>query len=296
MTPCAELLQAWLDRRLPDESRAWLQATAQALRRSPTDRELFLAISLVPRRIGKDDLDLSPADLSAAHEARAGWNPAGWSTDQAARLLLLSSMAGTPERLAARLEQLFRTADVAELITFYRGLPLYPEPQRHLARAREGVRTNMKAVFEAVAHANPYPREQFGDDAWNQMVVKAVFIGSALHRIDGLEQRRNADLARMLHDYAHERWAAHRDVSPELWRCVGPFADSSILDDLERLLLTGSEVERRSAALALVEAPGERARGLLQSHPALVAAVAAGALRWPDILDRKPDNRTEASP
>ena len=40
----------------------------------------------------------------------------------------------------------------------------------------------------------------------------------------------------MLRDYAHERWAAGRPVAPELWRCVGPFAEGAALDDLARVL------------------------------------------------------------
>ncbi|MFP5405942.1 MAG: EboA domain-containing protein, partial [Gammaproteobacteria bacterium] len=171
MTPHAELLHTWLRRQLSEEARGWLEEALESLRRSPSDRTLFLALGLVPRRVGKDDLALSPADLQAASAARAGWNPGGWSTDQAARLLLLlSDSADDSGRFAQRLEQLFRTADVGEAITLYRGLPLYPAPELHLARAREGVRTNMKAVFEAVAHDNPYPCEQFGEDAWNQMI------------------------------------------------------------------------------------------------------------------------------
>ena len=93
----------------------------------------------------------------------------------------------------------------------------------------------MRPIFEAVAHASPYPAEHFSEAMWNQMVVKALFIGSTLAPIQGLDQRRNADLARMLVDYAHERWAAARGVSPELWRCVGPFARRRYLHDLKRV-------------------------------------------------------------
>ncbi len=292
MTPHAELLSTWLNRQLNRPSRDWLEETQESLQRSPSERSIFLAIGLVPRRIGKHDLLLSQADLQAAQDARPGWYPTGWSTDQAARLMLLSSVADDPERFALLLEQLFRTADLGELITFYRGLPLYPAPGRHLARAREGARTNMKAVFEAVAHNNPYPAEEFAEDAWNQMVVKAVFVGSSLDRIDGLDRRRNPELARILRDYAHERWAAHRAVSPELWRCVGPFADAAglaglgtraeagALDDLERLLASGSATERRCAALALAECPAQRARRLLDTVPALAAAIERDEMNW----------------
>ena len=97
----------------------------------------------------------------------------------------------------------------------------------------------MRAVFEAVAHRSPYPKEQFAENRWNHMVLKALFVGSALHPIQGLEERANPTLARMLCDYAHERWAAGRPVSPELWRCVGPHADAEALADLQRVLATG---------------------------------------------------------
>ena len=135
-----------------------------------------------------------------------------------------------------RLDQLCATADVDELVAFYLGLAVYPDPPRHRLRAAEGLRTNMSVVFESVAHRNPYPAEQLSEEAWNQMVLKALFIGSPLHPIVGLDRRANSVLARMLCDYAHERWAAGRPVSPELWRCVGPFASGPLLADLGRVL------------------------------------------------------------
>jgi hypothetical protein len=177
-----ELLREWLRRQLPGDAADWLESQVAASR-AATDRSLFVAISLVHRRIGKADLDLSAKDAAAADTARKGWHPTGWSLDQAARVFLLLAAGGTPDHFAARLEQLFATADVSELIAFYRGLPLYPDQPRYVDRAGEGVRTNMKAVFEAVAHGNPYPAEQFSESRWNQMILKALFIGSALQPI-----------------------------------------------------------------------------------------------------------------
>jgi|SRR5579883_1306839 hypothetical protein len=285
-TTPAGLLQAWLRRQLPGDATDWLEAQAAAVAGGPSDRALFLAISLVHRRIGKADLALSADDVAAAEAARPGWRPAGWSVDQAARVFLLLASGGPPERFAERLEQLFVTADVGELIAFYRGLPLYPEQPRYVERAAEGVRTNMKAVFEAVAHNNPYPAEQFSEQRWNQMVVKALFIGSTLHPIQGLERRWNADLMRMLCDYAHERWAAGRSVSYELWRGVGPFADAAAIDDLARVLDRGAPVERQAAALALAESKHAEAARLLARDPALAAAVRGGEINW-DALAAK---------
>jgi hypothetical protein len=285
-TTPVELLQTWLRRQLPSEAADWLEAQALALKDAQTDRALFLAISLIHRRIGKADLALTPADVAAAEAARAGWRPAGWSLDQAARVFLLLTASGTPARFGERLEQLFVTADVGELIAFYRGLPLYPEQPRYVERAAEGVRTNMKAVFEAVAHNNPYPVEQFSEHRWNQMVVKALFIGSTLHPIEGLESRWNTDLMRMLVDYAHERWAAGRPVSYELWRGVGPYADSAAIADLARVLDIGGPVERQAAALALAANSNAEAAAVLGRDPALAVEVRGGNISW-DALAAK---------
>ena len=140
----------------------------------------------------------------------------------------------------------------------------------------------MTAVFCAVAHQNPYPKEQLPESAWNQMVLKALFVGVALDPIDGLDERANRALMRMLCEYAHERWSAGRAVSPELWRCVGPHADDSALGDLERVLEGDDERSRRAATLALRACPApesKRARELLERHPVTLADSAG----WSDL-------------
>jgi hypothetical protein len=123
---------------------------------------------------------------------------------------------------------------VGEQVTFHRGLPLYPEPERHLWRPRTVAARAIRAVFEAIAHGNPYPAEQFDETAWNQMCLKALFVGTTLHPVVGLDTRHNRALARMMADYAFERWAASRPVAWELWRCVGPDPDDRALSALTR--------------------------------------------------------------
>jgi hypothetical protein len=282
MTP-AELLQHWLQHQLSPPTRQWVDSQCELLSGTPRDRELYLAISLVSRKLGKDDLRLDPGDLEDANDARKDWDPRGWSVDQAGRILFLLSTRASSERFSGWLDQLCQTADVGELVAFYRGLPLYPDPPLHRLRAAEGVRSNMKAVFEAVAHRNPYPKEQLPEGAWNQMVLKALFVGSALHPIQGLDERGNPTLMRMLCDYAHERWAATRPVSPELWRGVGRHADEAALADLQRVLETGTTPERQAAALALADCPAPSARKLLSRHAELERAVASGAVTWESI-------------
>ena len=284
MSP-AQALEQWLVARLPGEAAAWLKDSAQRLRGSDGDKNLYMSVSLVPRKIGKADLALSAAELGQATAARPGWDPREWSLDQAARVYLLLAAGSDGATFSRRLDQLCATADVGELVAFYRGLPLYPDQRRHVLRAAEGVRTNMKAVFQAVAHRNPYPSEQLAEPAWNQMVLKALFIGTSLDPIVGLDRRANPALARMLCDYAHERWAAARPVSPELWRCVGPHARGDMLADLGRVLEKGTGPERAAAALALSSSPDPAASGLLWAYPELSVAVSDHKISWQAIAN-----------
>jgi len=200
-----------------------------------------------------------------------------------ARVMIVSNIhdpvaGGKP--FAERFRALCETADVAEAIALYRGLPLYPEPAALEAQVGEGLRSNVKAVFEAIAHHNPYPRQVFDQHRWNHMVLKALFIGSRLAPVEGLDERANAELARIMCDFAHERWAAGRPVPFEIWRCVGPFADDAAIRDLARVLSGGEDVERRAAALALSVCPDENAGKLLSGVPALSNEITSKKLTW----------------
>ncbi|MBA3518870.1 MAG: EboA domain-containing protein [Rhizobiales bacterium] len=279
----SRLLGDWLQRQLPESQFRWLRGELAKLDQG-RQRDLDIAFGLAPRKLGRADLALSAADLADADEARPGWDPRGWSVDEAARILALLEFGGGAEGFAKTFMQLCRTAEVGEAVALYRGLPLYPEPEKFEWQAGEGLRTSMRAVFEAIAHQSPFPKENFSQERWNHMVLKALFIGSALHPIQGLDERRNPELALILRDYAHERWAAGRPVTPELWRCLGPFAEGIMIDDLERVAGSQDPSERRAAALALSVSPDIRAPEILKSLPAEVALLRAGALSWENVL------------
>lgn len=263
-----ELLESWVKRTADPAAVEWLteQKRRNAIGGSGTDRTFFMSIGQVSRRMGKADLDLNSSDFEEADKVRPGWTPRGWSVDQASRLVLLLSST-SDDVFAGRLEKLCRSADISELLSYYRGLPLFPDQSAYVFRATEGLRSNIKSVFESVAHWNPYPMEQFEENAWNHMVLKAIFIGSPLYPIAGFEKRSNVNLARMLSHYAHERWAASRQVSPELWRGVGLFAHEieSGLSDLGRVLKSGRPVEQKAAMLALRDCPSPEAQAMINS-------------------------------
>jgi hypothetical protein len=280
-----DLLARCIARTVAGNAAEWL---SQMLRQvsSADDAALVRALGLAPRRLGRADLALVEQDFREAESLRSGWDLTGLSVDQGARIaLVLATFRGDEARFARTVESLCRTAEVNELIAYYRGLAVFPAAGLLVDRAREGVRSAITPVFEAVAHRNPFPRAMFDMDGWNQMVLKALFIGTTLDPIQGLDERANPDLAAMLVDYAHERWAAGRPVSPELWRCVGPFADERAVDALARVLDSGASRERLAATLALRSCPHPRARQLLAQVPVFERDTAAG---WRKVADADP--------
>lgn len=277
----ASLLHSWLAARLSADALGWLDQQIASVAAGDRTLALGLAIGLAPRKVGKADFDLTAAEKEAGQHLRPGLDASGWSLDQGARILLaLSSFRGDEAAFAAGLDRVFATAEIGEQIALLKGLALFPAPKLFIARAAEGVRSAMQPVFEAVAHANPYPREEFSEAQWNQMVVKALFIGSRLAPIQGLDARRNADLARMLIDYADERRAAGRSISPELWRCVAPFATEKDVARLGAILRDGTEAEAAGAALALADCPLPSARDAIEARPDLASAIKDGQLTW----------------
>lgn len=217
------LMRDWLARQLDAERTRWFDAQLEAARGVSDATAFELTWGLIPRRLGKADLALSEADLGAAEKAVAGWDPRGWTVTDAARVLVLCEAPTGNVPFAKRFRSLCETADVAELVTLYRGLPLYREPTSLLDQVGEGLRSNMRNVFEAIVHHNPYPRTHFDEHRWNHMIMKALFVGSALAPIQGLDERANAELARIVADFAAERRAAGRPMPADVRLCLGRF-------------------------------------------------------------------------
>jgi hypothetical protein len=282
----AALLLHWLRRLASPEAVAWLEGQIQAMSDRPGNRDLFIAMGLISRHFSRSELRLEGIQLASADRARPGWDPRGWSPADAARILILVEISRHEADFPRLFRELCRTAEVSEAVAFYRGLPLYDHAAALEDQAAEGARSNMRAVFEAVAHRNPYPREYFDEPRWNHMILKALFVGSSLSPVQGLEERNNPRLATMLCDFAHERWAAGRTVPPELWRCVGPFADDAAMADLDRLLESGSGQERQAAVLALASSSHPGAKSRLEAHDDLSRQAASGALSWEGLMSR----------
>jgi len=287
MTTPAALLDSLLAARVDPPALEWLRARIASAERSFADAAFLLAFSSAPRRVGRADLAPTARELERATQARRGFRPGLWTVDQAARArLLLALPSPDPAAYVKTLDRLFDDADLGELVALYSALPLLPHPSRHRERAAEGIRSNMKTVFEAVALRNPYPAEELEDPAWNQLVLKCLFVGSPLVEVEGFDSRVNPPLARMLADFAHERWAAGRPVPPELWRGLAPLSEGPLLADVERVLRTGTDVEIAAAALGARNNP--RAAALLGAHRSAVDRALAAYATWDAVATARP--------
>lgn len=243
----SDLLREILADRLPPEAKAWLDSACRGLSADPAPMAFFAAFAAAGRRAGKAALMPDPSASAAAAGAVPGWDLSGWSVADAARgLLLIALPPGRPGALL--MDQLYETADAGEAVALLRALPLLPDPELHLSRAREGARSNAKTQFEAVALRNPYPALHFDEDAWNQLVAKALFVASPLDRIVGLDARGNPALARILVDHVAERTAAGRPHDPALWRCVDPHAKDAGIEGRAESLRPASPTEAPRAS------------------------------------------------
>jgi len=215
------LLRRWLEPAVPPDAAAWIGTEIERQQTGVDERRLGIAVGLVGRKIGRPALSLPRDEIEAATKLRAGWQPAHWSADEMARIaILLATYAGDDRAFAARVDRLCTTAEINEHVSYLKGFAIFPAGDELIGRAREGVRSSAGPVFEAIACRNPYPFDYFDEAAWNQMVVKSVFVGAPLDTIVGLNERRNPELVLMLRDFVAERHAAGRPLPDAVHRYI----------------------------------------------------------------------------
>jgi hypothetical protein len=240
--------------------------------------------AMIPRKTGKSPVELTDIRQTEVQGLYPGLSFEGWSVDRLSRVWLLMSRDSTAEdQYVAAIENLFLAADMNELVAFYSALPLLDYPSRWKARCAEGIRSNIGDVLTAIMCDNPYPAAHLDEPAWNQLVMKAFFTDKPVDRIYLLDQRANAELAKILSDYAHERWAAGRRINPQLWRCVAKFIDEKNFGDIQRIGGSNDPLEREAAALACSDSDYPPAGEWLSRHTELKAAIDNKTLSWSTV-------------
>ncbi len=199
---------------LAPEARAWLANALSEVAAAPaTIRTLFPAVR---RHCGRAPL------------------PDGRTVDEAARALLLAALPLRDQALVDEVAALHRYGDPAEQRAVLRALPQLDREGtgRFLDLVRQTLRGNDNTLIEAAL--GPYAAAHLPADEYRQAVLKCVFCEIPLARVAGLDDRADAELARMLGDFARERTAAGRPVPEDIAPLVHPFttpAPTSLTDE-----------------------------------------------------------------
>lgn len=230
MNSLKEQLSAIIRENISADAFNWLQA------QKADDKESILkgAFVQMPRKVGKTKVICSQEQLEQLQNIRPGFTIDEWTTDRLCRVyLLIAKDSADKDQYFKFITDLVSAAEMNELVALYAALPVLPHPELWTKLCAEGIRSNIGSVLEAIMYQNPYPAEQLDEAAWNQMVMKAIFTEKDMSRIQGLDERANKELARILTDYAQERHAAGRGVDPMLWYLVGKFVDAPVLDAMK---------------------------------------------------------------
>ncbi|WP_446039198.1 EboA domain-containing protein [Streptomyces sp. SID1121] len=185
--------------RLDAPARAWLDAS------------LALAEEAAAAHADRDNADnvaVAPWELRFAAAGRH----CGQDHADSVRVLLLH----TARADLATLTRLYHQGSAAERRAVLLALPERVEGPAALPLTEDALRTNDTRLVAAAV--GPYATAHLDAHAWRHAILKCLFTGVPLAAVDGLARRArgDAELARMLADFAAERTAAGRSVPADL--------------------------------------------------------------------------------
>jgi len=259
----------------------WLRDRISSIETTQSGKEFYLTYTLLGNKIGVNDTLSMPTISNELKDYLVLQNA---SLLEISRIALLNYVLAMNSDFEEKVRKLIEVADKGELETFLRFLVLLPNPEKYCFVAVEALRTNIVTVFEAIALNNPYAKLYFNEQQWNQMYLKAAFIQIDLNKIVGVEERANFELTRIISDYAHERWAASREINPAIWRPISGFINDIVLKDMKQLFESSNMIEKKVAAICCNKSTNLSARALLQSYPQLEAQVESGELTWEKLF------------
>ncbi|WP_083927480.1 EboA domain-containing protein [Nocardiopsis prasina] len=143
-----------------------------------------------------------------------------------ADLLRVLAQALSPGDLAGEVNALYEYGDAEERRAVLHGLDRLDtrEPEVAATARRllaDALRTNDTRLVAAAAASGT--QALLDDHAWRQTVLKCLFVGVPLRLVAGVDERADAELARMCADFARERERAGRAVPADVHRVLERF-------------------------------------------------------------------------
>lgn len=272
-----------IDSNINSDIKEWLADKITTITHAKSTKDLYLTYSLLGSKIDVNAVfstSMITSDLNNYIQLQNG------NLLQIARMyLLIKVLKANEDFFSEKVANIIEVADTSELETFLKFLIFLPNPEKYKMVAVDALRTNISTVFNALAYNNPYPSIYFDDQQWNQMFLKTAFMQGDLSAILSIDKRANKDLARIISDYAHERWAAGRDIDPDFWRPVIQFIGPELLEDMKRLLGSENKFENRAGALCCYLSNNPDAKNLLSEHQDLIQQIENTAISWETIKE-----------
>lgn len=257
----SELIKEYCLNELQDEkTKSWLD---QKLHSIKTDQDFFISFALINKKIPRDHLQLSPAQIQTIHLKYPEFNIENWTLDQLCRfsLLMYYSLLSVKS-----LTKLISVADTREQISIFKSITYLENASHFTPIVVNGIRTNIVDIFDAIALKNPFAASYFSQDEWNQMILKAVFMERPIYQIKNIDQRKNEKLAHILFDYARERWAASRRVTPELWRMISGYITEKLFVEMIKKIAEGNASDQKAMLKLIQESNLDAAQQWLSSQ------------------------------
>ncbi|MET8243622.1 EboA domain-containing protein [Streptomyces sp. NPDC005202] len=194
LTPLDELY-AHLGARLGGAARAWLDT---ALDEAAAHPGMHGPISVWELRLAEAGRRCGPADTDAA------------------RVLILHAARADVDALT----RVYRQGTADERRAVLHALPHIVSGPDALPLVEDALRTNDTRLLAAAV--GPYAARHLPPHPWRHAVLKCLFTGVSVDSVADLRRRArgDAELARMLGDYAAERTAAGRPVPEDLHRVL----------------------------------------------------------------------------
>ena len=248
MTSPLDTLRQAIQRVCSEDQNQWLDEAIDGLRPGTTADELATLIARARRRVGRQPLGESAEPIDTPDGPLA---IAHWEAGDSARVALVLAASGGSDMV----KEAYRLGGDAENTALIRGLSLYGDGDALRETALNAGRTNSLLLLAALTLHNPYPAAHYADHEFNQMVLKALFLGLNIDAVQGLERRGNPELSQMCEDYIDERLAAGRSVPADIWLAVAPYASAAGLERLQQALQNDSPEHRYYAARAVGRRP-----------------------------------------
>lgn len=210
-----KILNTSLRSKLSDQASGWLDTALGKISPGPssddTRLELYLRMSAIARR------KLGVTSLTPQSES-------GWLSDEAGRILLLMEFLKcySKEQKVELLKSIYNLIDENEKQVISKGMSLLDIEGVAADLAITIGRTNNINLFSSLALNNDYPAKYYDTRAFNQLVLKTLFMDLDLGQLRGLNKRLSPELTILCMDLVKERLAADRLPPESICLAINP--------------------------------------------------------------------------